>query len=262
MKYDLRGKAVVLTGGSRGIGKAVAAELAREGALIAVAARDEARLGNTREMVENAGGFCITLPCDITDDHSVHQMVKSAVQALGRIDVFMNIAGITLEKALMEANPDDFRNLMETNLLGTFHCTRAALPFLKETRGVLVNVASIIARTPFPYLGVYACSKWAVAAFSSTLRQELSGTGIRVLTVYPTIVKTDMVVEEPVLANSPSQSPQQCARSIIRAIKNGKIESDTAYMPKFLSAVFFLSPRLGEKITRLFLPREYQGTQK
>lgn len=261
MKYDLRGKNVVLTGGSRGIGKAVALELAAEGAVIAIASRDEARLRDTGEMVEKAGGSCITLPCDITDDHSVHQMVESAVQALGRIDVFMNIAGITLEKPLMKANPDDFRNLMETNLLGTFRCARAAIPFLMETKGVLVNVASIIARTPFPYLGVYACSKWAVAAFSSTLRQELSATGIRVLTVYPTIVKTDMVAEEPVLANSPSQSPQQCARAIIRAIKNGKIESDTAYMPKLLSTVFFLSPRLGEMITRLFLPREYRGMQ-
>ncbi len=262
MKYDLSGKRVVLTGGSRGIGKALALELAGEGAVLAIAARDEARLGDTREQVIGKGGTCITLSCDVTDDDSVHRMVESAVQALGRIDVFMNIAGITLEKPLMEANPEDFRNLMETNLLGTFRCTRAALPFLKESEGLLVNVASIIARTPFPYLGVYACSKWAVAAFSSTLRQELAGKSVRVLTVYPTIVKTDMVVEEPVLANSPSQSPQQCAKAIVRAMKKGKIESDTAFLPKLLSAVYYVSPRIGDVITRLFLPRAYRGAHE
>ncbi|HNY64865.1 MAG TPA: SDR family oxidoreductase [Deltaproteobacteria bacterium] len=259
MRYDLRGKAVVLTGGSRGIGKTLAVAMAREGARVGVAARDEAKLGDTRRLIEAAGGTCVTLPCDVTDNASVKGMVASAAQALGGIDVFMNVAGITLEKPLLEATQDDFHRLMDTNLLGYLRCAQAAFPHLKDSRGLLVNIASIIVRTPFPYLGVYACSKWAVAAFSSILRQELHGTGVRVLTVFPTMVKTDMADEEPVLAKSPAQSPEKCARAIIRAIRTGKTETDTAMLPKVLGATYFLVPRMGDFITRFLLPREYRN---
>jgi NAD(P)-dependent dehydrogenase (short-subunit alcohol dehydrogenase family) len=261
MRYDLRGKSVVLTGGSRGIGKALAVALAREGARVGAAARDESKLSETGRLVEAAGGRCLTFPCDVTDDASVKSMVTRAAEALGGIDIFMNVAGITLEKPLMEASPDDFRRLMDTNLLGYVRCAQAAVPHLKKSRGMLVNVASIIARAPFPYLGVYACSKWAAAAFSTTLRQELHGTGVRVLTVYPTIVKTDMADEEPVLANSPAQSPDQCVGAIMKAIRAGKTETDTAMLPKFLAATFYLSPRMGDFMTRLFLPRQYKRPQ-
>jgi len=258
MKYNLRGKNVVLTGGSRGIGRAVAMKLADEGARTAIAARNETRLKETQQLLEASGASCVAIPCDVTDDESVRSMVDDAADSLGTIDIFMNIAGITLEKNLEDADPDDFRELMETNLLGTVRCTQAVLPHLKKTQGLLVNVASIIVRTPFPYLGVYACSKWAVAAFSNTLRQELNGSGVRVLTVYPTIVKTDMVDEEPVLAKSPAQSPQQCAAEIIKAIKKRKCVAETALLPKFLSMAFYFYPPIADRITRLFLPKGYK----
>ena len=257
MKYDLRGKNVVLTGGSRGIGRAVAMKLADEGARTAIAARNEARLKETKAMLEARGAACAALPCDVTDDTSVRSMVDDAADSLGTIDVFMNIAGITLEKGLEDATPDDFRRLMETNLLGTVRCTQAVLPYLKKSQGLLVNVASIIVRAPFPYLGVYACSKWAVAAYSNTLRQELNGTGVRVLTVYPTIVKTDMVDEEPVLARSPAQSPHHCAAEIIKAMKKRACVAETAFLPKFLSLAFYFYPSMADRITRLFLPKGY-----
>jgi uncharacterized protein len=258
MRYDLRGKAVVLTGGSRGIGKELAVAMAREGARVGVAARDGDKLAETRRLVEAAGATCITLPCDVTDSASVEGMVAEAARALGRIDVFLNVAGITLEKPLLDSTPDDFRRLMDTNLLGYLRCTQAVMPHLRQSRGLLVNIASIIVRTPFPYLGVYASSKWAVAAFSSILRQELHGSGVRVLTVYPTLVKTDMADEEPVLVKSPAQSPEQCVRAIMKAIRTGKIVTDTAILPKFLGATYFLAPRMGDWVTRFFLPRQYR----
>jgi short-subunit dehydrogenase len=257
MKNTIQDKAVVLTGGSRGIGRAVALKLAEEGARLAIAARNEIKLKETEKLIRERGCTCTAIPCDITSDDSVKSMVEQAAGSLGGIDIFMNIAGITLEKSLEDARPEDFICLMETNLLGTVRCTKAALPWLKQKKGLLVNIASVIVKTPFPYLGVYACSKWAVAAFSNTLRQELNGTGVRVLTVYPTIVRTDMVDEEPVLARSPSQSPQQCAQAIIKAIKKGKSTTDTAILPKFLGVTFALFPPLADRITRLFLPKGY-----
>lgn len=258
MTYDLKGKAVVLTGGSRGIGHSTALALAREGVRLAVMARNERGLAETLRAVEREGGQAAPIACDITNDASVHSAVDRAAQALGGIDVFLNIAGITLQKPLLEAEPEDFIRVMNTNLLGVVRCTRCALPHLKVRRGIIVNVASIIVSNPFPHMGVYACSKWALAAYSHTLRQELHGTGVRVLTVYPTVVRTGMLEEEPVLARTPSQSPDACARAIVKAIKKGKQEAGTAWLPKISGALFKLHPPWGDRINRLFLPRGYK----
>ncbi len=258
MTFDLKGKAVVLTGGSRGIGRSTALALAREGARLAVMARSEGGLAKTVRAVAREGGQAAPMACDITDDASVHNAVDRAAQVLGGIDVFLNVAGITLQKPLLEAEPEDFMPVMNTNLLGAVRCTRCAIPYLRDRRGVVVNVASIIVSNPFPHMGVYACSKWALAAYSHTLRQELHGTGVRVLTVYPSIVRTDMLEEEPVLARAPSQSPDACARAIVKAIKRGKQEAGTAWLPKISGALFKLYPPWGDRINRLFLPRGYK----
>lgn len=258
MTYDLGNKAVALTGGSRGIGRGVALALAREGAKLAVMARSEADLRETVRQVETAGGQAIPIACDVTDEASVQVAVDGAAQALGGLDVFMNIAGITLQKSLLEAEAEDVNRVMDTNLLGVLRCTRSAVPHLKARRGLLVNVASVIVNNPFPYMGVYACSKWALAAFSHTLRQELHGAGVRVLTVYPTVVRTAMLAEEPVLARTPSQSPEACARAIVRAIKKGKQEAGTAWLPKLSGALFKLHAPWSDRINRLFLPKAYQ----
>lgn len=258
MTYDPKGKAVVLTGGSRGIGRSVAVALAREGARVAVMARDADALQETVRQVQAAGGQAVPIACDVTEEASVQGAVGQAALALGGIDVFMNIAGITLQKPLLEATDEEVLRVMDTNLLGVLRGCRYAVPFLKVRRGVLVNVASVIVHAPFPYMGVYACSKWAVAALSHTLRQELHGSGVRVLTVYPTVVRTGMLEEEPVLARTPSQSPEACARAIVNAVKKGRRETGTAWLPKLAGALFKLHPPWCDLINRLLLPRAFQ----
>jgi len=258
MTYDLIGKAVALTGGSQGIGRCVALTLASEGARLALMARSAKGLAATSLEVEKLGGSAVPIACDVTDDTSVRTAIDRAARDLDGIDVFLNIAGITLQKTLLEANPEDFQRVMDTNLLGVVRCTRSVVPHLKESRGVLVNVASIIVNNPFPQMGVYACSKWALAAFSHTLRQELHGTGIRILTVYPTVVRTEMLKAEPVLARTPSQSPEACARAIVRAIKKGRREADTAWLPKISGILFKLHPPWGDRLNRLFIPNGYK----
>jgi 3-oxoacyl-[acyl-carrier protein] reductase len=258
MSYNLNSKAVVLTGGSRGIGRSVAIAMAREGARVAVMARDTDALRETVREVGAAGGQAVPIGCDVTDEASVRTAVDQAVRALGGIDVFLNIAGLTLQKPLLEATDEEVCRIMDTNLLGVLRCSRHALPFLKARSGVLVNVASVIVNNPFPFMGVYACSKWAVAALSHTLRQELHGSGIRLLTVYPTVVRTRMLEEEPVLSRIPSQSPETCARAIVRAIQKGRQEAGTAWLPKISGALFKLHPPWCDRINRLFLPRTYR----
>jgi fengycin family lipopeptide synthetase B len=155
MTYDLKGKAVVLTGGSRGIGRRVAVAMAREDARLAVMARDVNALQETLLAVEAVGSKAVPIRCDVTDEASVRSAIGKAALSLDGIDVFMNIAGITLQKRLLEATDEDMLRIMETNLLGALRCCRYALPFLRARRGVLVNVASIIVSNPFPHMGVY-----------------------------------------------------------------------------------------------------------
>ena len=258
MVYNLNGKAVVLTGGSRGIGRCVAIAMAREGARVVVMARNADALQETVRGVAAVGGQAVPIVCDVTDEVAVRHAVEQAARALGGIDVFLNIAGLTLQKPLLEAMDEDVVRVMDVNLLGVLHCSRHAIPYLKDRRGVLVNVASVIVNNPFPLMGVYACSKWAVAALSHTLRQELHGSGIRVLTVYPTVVRTLMLEEEPVLSRIPSQSPEACARAIVRALQKGRREAGTAWLPKISGLLFKLHPPWCDRINRLFLPRFYK----
>ncbi|MCP4605837.1 MAG: SDR family NAD(P)-dependent oxidoreductase [Proteobacteria bacterium] len=258
MNTRLKDMAVVLTGGSRGIGRETAIRLAKEGARLAIISRDETRLAKTAADVRQQGAEVFSIPGDVTDDDSIRKAVDLAANGLGGIDVFMNIAGITLEKKLEAASPDDYTRIMNTNLLGAVRSTINALPHLKKSRGILVNVASLIVRSPFPYLGVYACSKWALAGYSHTLRQELHGTGVRVLIVYPTVVRTDMVDEAPVLAKAPSQSAKKCANAIVKAIKKGKLEVHTSLFQRFPEIIFSLYPPWNDRINRLFLPSEYK----
>ena len=149
--------------------------------------------------------------------------------------------------------PEDFRRLFETNVLGVVRCNRSVLPHLKRSRGVLVHVSSIIVQNPFPRLGVYGSSKWAMAAYSHTLRQELHGTGVRVLNVYPTVVRTDLLKREPVLAGAPSQSAEKCAESIVRSIKRGRQEAGTAFLPVLSRIIFALHPPWMGRINRLLM---------
>ena len=177
MTYDLAGKAVALTGGSRGIGRSVAVAMAREGARLAVLARDAEALQETVRQVKAAGGQAVSIVCDVTGETSVQRAVGQAALALGGIDVFLNIAGITLQKPLLEATDEEVVRVMNTNLLGVLRGCRYAVPFLKARRGVLVNVASVIVTTPFPHMGVYACSKWAVAARALRLSEKMGDWG-------------------------------------------------------------------------------------
>ncbi len=257
MTYDLNGKSVALTGGSRGIGRRVAVQLAGAGARLVVLGRDVAALRHRGPGGRRRGAGC----CDpLRRDRRglCPQRGRTGRPGPGRDRCLHEHAGVTLQKPLLEATDDDVRRVMDTNLLGVLRCCRHAVPFLKARRGVLVNVASIIVSNPFPHMGVYACSKWALAALSHTLRQELHGSGVRVLTVYPAVVRTGVLAQEPVLARTPTQSPEACARAIVRALQKGRREASTAWLPKISGALFKLHAPWCDRINRLFLPQAFK----
>ena len=183
----LENKVALVTGGSRGIGKAVAAAFAREGARLALCARTATELQQTiadlRSMKAQAEGWT----CDVTMEASVNEFVHEAQRTFGRIDILVNNAGVMTRPApMVELEVRKWDYTIAVNLRGPFLVTQAVLPFmLKQKSGSIINVSSMIGRGAYANFVAYATSKWGLEGFSHTLAAELNSSQIRVNSVEP-----------------------------------------------------------------------------
>jgi NAD(P)-dependent dehydrogenase (short-subunit alcohol dehydrogenase family) len=190
----LANKVALITGGSRGIGKAVAAAFAREGAKLALCARNADELQQTiaelRRMKAKAEGW----PCDVTIESSVKDFVHEAQRAFGRIDILVNNAGVMTRPApMVELEVRKWDYTIAVNLRGPFLVTQAVLPFmLKQNSGSVINVSSTIGRGAYANFVAYATSKWGLEGFTQTLAAELRSSHIRVNSVEPGYVATKL----------------------------------------------------------------------
>ncbi len=187
-----QGKAVVVTGASSGIGRALALRLADQGARIALAARDAQRLDALAEECRQRGGTAIAVPTDVTDEAQCKALIERTVAEFGRLDVLINNAGIGAT-GLLEELPDltVFRQVMDVNFHGTVACTYYAVKHLKQTQGRIVNISSLGGKSPLPYNTNYIASKHAVHGFSDSLRMELAQAGVSVTLICPYWVVTE-----------------------------------------------------------------------
>jgi 3-hydroxy acid dehydrogenase / malonic semialdehyde reductase len=182
---ELEGRTAVVTGASSGIGAATARALAGAGARLALGAR---RVERIQELVAELGGDHFVAPLDVTDAESCAQFVSQASSRLGRLDVLINNAGLALGRTTIpEAEDDDERRMMETNVLGLTRMTRLCLPHMEDGRGHIVNLGSWAGREAYAQGGMYVGSKYAVKALTYVMRKELVGR-IRVSTVDPGMV--------------------------------------------------------------------------
>lgn len=189
---------VLVTGGGRGIGRAIALRFAREGADVAVAARSMDELGPVAAEIEALGtrGFAVRM--DVCDPGSVAQAVEQAAEALGGLDVLVNNAGVFAMAPFGELEAATWDRHLAANLSGPFHVTRAALPHLERgERAHVFNVASTAARKAFPGNVAYCASKYGLRGFSDALRLDLAPAGIRVTTVYPGATDTTIFDDVP-----------------------------------------------------------------
>jgi len=187
----LNGKSALITGGGRGIGRAIALEFARNGARVAVAAR-------TAEQVEQVaaeiGGDAVALVCDVSDPESVARMFSRMREDFGNPDILVNNAGIAESATLVNTTDELWHRHLAINLSGTFYCTRAALPaMLKRGWGRVINVASIAGKSGAPYIAAYSASKHGVLGLTRSAALELATTGVTVNAICPGYVDTDMV---------------------------------------------------------------------
>jgi NAD(P)-dependent dehydrogenase (short-subunit alcohol dehydrogenase family) len=190
-QYDLRDKVVLITGGSRGLGLVLARALVREGARLAICARDRAELARARDDLAGRGAHVLTVPCDVTDREQVDRMVQTVRDYFGRIDVLINNAGVIEVGPVEVMTQEDYEEAMRTHFWAPLYTMLAVIPEMK-TRGAgrIVNISSIGGKISVPHLVPYCASKFALTGLSAGLRAELAKDGVVVTTVCPGLMRT------------------------------------------------------------------------
>lgn len=193
MSHDsFKAQAVIITGASSGIGRALALQLADEGAWLALAARDAQRLMAVADDCRQRGGQAVAIPTDVAVEAQCRALVEQTHATYGRIDMLVNNAGMAVVGKLEELpNLQLFRRVLDVNFYGMVNCTYAALPALKEVRGRIVNIASLAGLLAIPFNSSYVASKAAMIGFSDSIRMELARTGVSVTVICPSWVATE-----------------------------------------------------------------------
>ena len=193
MSAALDGRVSLVTGASRGIGRAIARELAAQGATVLCGARDQEKLAATVAAIVAEGGKALAVPLDVADRASVEAAFAAVLAAHGRLDHLVNNAGITRDNLVLRMKAEDWRDVLDTNLTGVFLCTQAALrPMLKQRMGRIVSVTSVVGLTGNAGQANYAASKAGVVGFTKSVAREVASRSITVNAVAPGFVETDM----------------------------------------------------------------------
>jgi 3-oxoacyl-[acyl-carrier protein] reductase len=193
MTGRLEGRISLVTGASRGIGRAIARALALEGATVFVGARDEAKLAEVAREIADQGGKAVAVALDVADRASVDAALQKVLEAQGRLDHLVNNAGITRDNLLLRMKKEEWDQVIATNLTGTYLCTQAVLkPLLKQRSGRIVNVTSVVGLTGNAGQANYAASKAGIIGFTKAVAREVASRSITVNAVAPGFIDTDM----------------------------------------------------------------------
>lgn len=262
--HPVHGKVVVLTGASSGIGRAAAVEFARKGARLVLAARGLPALEEVAALCRAAGSEALAVETDVTDEEAVRRLAARALELTGRIDVWVNNAGVTVFAPLLEGPFEDHRRVIETNVYGPIFGARAVLPIFRRQRaGVLINVGSVLGKVGQPYVPSYVISKFAVQGLSETLRKALAEErDIHVCTLLPYAVDTPHFehganhVGLDARAMPPMQSPQKVARGLVSLAERPRRELYVPGAARLGVIAHTVAPDLGDRLV-LLLTREW-----
>ena len=197
MDQTMEGKVAVVTGASRGIGKAIAVKFASKGATVVInynGSRERAE--EVKNEVESAGGKAVIIQCNVADFDACKEFIETVIKEQGRIDILVNNAGITKDGLLMKMSEEDFDKVLDTNLKGTFHTIRAALrQMIRQRSGRIINMASVVGVSGNAGQANYAASKAGVIGLTKTAAREVASRGITVNAVAPGFIETDMTAK-------------------------------------------------------------------
>jgi short-subunit dehydrogenase len=249
---------MVITGASSGIGLATANEAAKRGAKLVLVARSEAALSEVVSRITAAGGEAISVPCDVADRQQVERVAQTAINHFGRIDTWVNNAGVSIYGRLDKVSDADSRRLFDTNFWGVCNGSLVALAHLKQNGGALINVGSEVSEAVAPLQGMYSASKHAVKGFTDALRVEIEHVDqspISITLIQPTAVNTpypqhakNYMELEPKLP-SPMIEAEQVAEAILSAAVTPTHHTKVGLMAKVNTAVSNLMPKVAEKLS-------------
>jgi short-subunit dehydrogenase len=251
--------AVVITGGSSGLGAACARAFVQAGCDVAIAARDHERLATVAADLAARGGRVLAVAADVTDDVAMRTLASRVLAAFGRLDVLVCSAGIGFQGPIEDTPADVLRRLLDVNVTGTLNAARAVLPYFEAQRaGHLIVISSIVGKRGVPGYAAYSAAKFAQTGLAETLRAELRGTGIAVTTVFPVSVATGfrdaMAREFGVRASGagPRQSAEEVARAVMRAVRSRAAEVYPLRRSRLLVWLGVVAPRLSDRLARRF----------
>lgn len=219
---EIDGKNAIVTGGTKGIGRAIAEALVRAGVNVCVGARNKSEVERTIaeltfDSEEDFGVGCIAgAVCDVRDLNQVKGLVQYTVKQFGGLDILINNAGIGIFETVAETSPEDFRAVLETNLFGVFYCCHEAIPEMKRRGGgYIINISSLAGANPHPRMAAYNASKFGLNGFSEALMQEVRHDGIKVSYIMPGSVNTEFGGDSPGDEKSWQLTPQDIARVVV-----------------------------------------------
>jgi NAD(P)-dependent dehydrogenase (short-subunit alcohol dehydrogenase family) len=217
---SLAGEVALITGATQGIGLATARALAEEGCNLIVCGRDQGRLAAADKELSRMGIQVVEVSCDVRDEKSVSAMFAKVRKSFAHLDILINSAGIANTfRSVAELDPEEWNDVLATNLTGTFLVTRAALPLMSRGSSI-VNVLSMSSKRAFPNLAAYNASKFGALGFTNTLREELRSEGIRVIALLPGA--TDTAIWDTLWPEAPRQKmirPETVAQAMVAALK-------------------------------------------
>jgi short-subunit dehydrogenase len=264
MSVYYKDKVVVVTGGTDGIGKALVEELIEAGARVATCGRNHDKLYSLQTLYPSAPLH--TMVADVSSENDCRRLMEMTVKIFGGIDILINNAGISMRAELKEASTDVIKKVMDINFFGTVYCTKHALPFITEKKGVVVGVSSIAGYRGLPGRSGYSASKFALQGWLESLRTELMESGVHVMWVCPgfttsnirnaALNKEGKEQGESPMDEGDMMSATECAQRILRAIQKRKrtlVMTFTGKRAVFMNKFF---PKLADKLVRKFFYKD------
>ncbi|HAF25064.1 MAG TPA: short-chain dehydrogenase [Blastocatellia bacterium] len=214
---DLSGRVAIVTGGTKGIGRAIAEALVREGVNVCISARSRSEIDKTASELLTLGlGRVIGIVADVRNHTQVKSLFELTVSEFGGVDILVNNAGIGIFAPVEEMTPEDFRAVLETNIFGVYYCCHEAIPKMKQRGGgYIINISSLAGANPHPRMAAYNASKFGLNGFSEALMQEVRHDGIKVSYIMPGSVNTEFGGDSPNDSKSWQLQPSDIARVVI-----------------------------------------------